>query len=192
MVYLSSLPYFILLFLWILAWEVSFGMSLSSYKFCSAMSSLLMSPSETFFISVIVLSIESNDNPLPIFLPGNFHGQRSLTSYIPRICSQPRLSMHACTHTLSFNFRAFISAYITTSHMSSPSIRALSMLIIIILNYLAGISKTYSRSLLYQNWFWWLLWLFKPFFALLLPLEFLVILLLLKDGYMLGHKNWGK
>ena len=28
------------------------------------MSSLLMSPSETFFISIIVLSMESNDNPL--------------------------------------------------------------------------------------------------------------------------------
>ena len=41
-------------------------------------------------------------HPTPVFLPGKFHGQRSLTGYSPWGCKQLDLTEHTCTCTLCF------------------------------------------------------------------------------------------
>ena len=47
---------------------------------------------------------EGNGNPPPVFLPGEFHGQRSLDSYSPWVCKESDMTeqlTHTHTHTRS-------------------------------------------------------------------------------------------
>ena len=41
---------------------------------------------------------KGNGNPVPVFLPGKFHGQRSLVGYSPWGCKESNMIGHACTH----------------------------------------------------------------------------------------------
>ena len=44
----------------------------------------------------------------PVFLPGEFHGQRSLVGYSPLGCKEldtPEVTEHICTHTKISNLR---------------------------------------------------------------------------------------
>ena len=54
---------------------------------------------------MLVLSLSQEDpleeawQPTPVFLPGKFHGQRSLAGYSPWSCKELNMTEHACTHT---------------------------------------------------------------------------------------------
>ena len=55
------------------------------------------------FIYIYIYIYEGNDNPTPVFLPGEFHGSRSLVGGSPRSCKESDMTeaMEHSTHTQS-------------------------------------------------------------------------------------------
>ena len=58
-------------------------------------------PGHAGWISRLGRYSERKWQPVPVFLPGKFHGQRSLASYYPGCCKELNVTEHS--HTLSFS-----------------------------------------------------------------------------------------
>ena len=105
---------------------------------------------------------EGNGQPTPVFLPGKFHGHRSLAGYSPWGCKESDMTEHtrtrAHTHThthtslLSFSVYRFCLPLFITLHLIVVETRSFSPVVSDILNFgtcLCGVVPCISYNLVY-------------------------------------------